>query len=362
MGKITRQGAVMRKVAKIGLVIAVLCLCFVFYASCDRREFPAPEDLQPFYEAVFTNDMDTVKAYMKKYKHIANFEKKDMYGNKSNTVVAAVLSGSMEMLDLMVKQRNDVNLPAVPDNHTALHFAMLMKRKDMVEYLLKHKADPFMVDDFKYNVFHYIAASYRDVEVAKLFTRYAPKLINQKDHEGYTPLGLLLFTQYAEHKDNERREASYDLDILEFFLSNGADVSLLFEKPPGVNDSIYFLFLNFIEIKNNDYLRLLLSSLPVKTPNFSKESLLYLNLAIENENMDVIPYLIPHVVDINGTNNFGQTALHRAVFYKSGAGVMRLLIENGADKTMKDYNGKTAYDMYVANNVYPDEEILSLLK
>jgi ankyrin repeat protein len=357
-----KQGAVMKKVAKIGLAVAVLCLCFVFCASCDRRNFPAPEDLQPFYAAVYTNDMDTVKAYMKKYKHIANFTKTGIDGSKSTTIVAAVLSGSMEMLELMVKQRSDVNIQVDPDNVTALLLALMMKRKDMVEYLLKHKADPFMVDDYKYNVFHYIAGSFRDVETAKLFTRYAPKLINQKDYEGYTPLGLLLFTQYAEHKDNERREAPYDLDILEFFLSNGADASLLFEKPSGVNDSIYLLFYHFIEIRNNDYLRLLLSSLPVKTPNFSKESLLYLNLAIENENTDIIPYLIPQLEDINGTNNFGQTPLHYAAHHESDAGVIRLLIENGADKTMKDNFGNTAYDMYVANNAYPDEAIMDMLR
>jgi len=102
--------------------------------------------------------------------------------------------------------------------------------------------------------------------------------------------------------------------------------------------------------------------MPVKTPNFSKESLLYLDLAIENENADIIPYLILHVEDINRTNNFGQTSLHNAALNLKDAGVIRLLIENGADKTMKDYMGKTAYDMYVENNASSDEEILSLLK
>jgi len=352
----------MRKVVKIWPVVAVLYLCFVCCASCDRREFPAPEDLQPFYMAVYTNDMDTVKTYMKKYKHIANFAKTGIDGSKSTTVVAAVLSGSMEMLELMVKQRSNVNLQVSPDNLTALQLAILMERKDMVEYLLKHKADPFIVDDTKHNVFHCIARTKRDVETAKLFIKYAPKLINQKDYEGHTPLGILIFAQYAERKYNEQYETPYELDMLEFFLSNGADVSLLFERPSDVDDSIYLLLVHFIEIKNNDYLKLLLSSLPVKTPNFSKESLLYLNLAINNENTDIIPFLIPQIEDINGANNYGQTPLHRAAAYLNDVNVIQLLIENGADKTIKDNYERTAYDIYVLNNAYPDEAILGLLK
>jgi ankyrin repeat protein len=187
----------------------VLCLCF---SSCDRREIPPPWELLPFYQAIENNDMDAVHDYMKKYKHIANFEINDILGaKKTNTVTSAVRSGNMEMLELMVKEKATVNLQTYPGAYTALHLAIQMKRKDMIEYLLNHNADPRITDHLGNNVFHYLALNLRNFEIAQLFLKYASDLINQKQIEGAYPLGMLIIEQY----DDDQYDAPGVLELLQ---------------------------------------------------------------------------------------------------------------------------------------------------
>ncbi len=47
--------------------------------------------------------------------------------------MTAVMSGNMEMLDLMVKNRADFDHQIRPGGFTAIHVAIQMQRKDMIE-------------------------------------------------------------------------------------------------------------------------------------------------------------------------------------------------------------------------------------
>lgn len=315
--------------------------------------------------------MDAVQEYMKKYKYIANFELTDIFNTaKYNTVAAAVFSGNMEMLELMIENSVDPNLQIypiegntkgtdTPKGFTALHMAIQMQRRDMIEYLLSHNADPKIADEDGHNVFHFIAQYFRDFETAKLFLKYAPDLLNQKrQHEGAYPLTLLLIEQY-----NDDQKADLEaLEFLELFLSNGADVSLLFDER-----KFFDPFGCFITIYENDYLEVLLSYLQKKLPDLSEGlgyGLNYIHVAIGCGNFDIVSKLIPHINDINSTNVIGQTVLHYAAAHSVYADfdLIKMLIENGADKTIRDNDGLTAYDMYVANNTNIDEEIIRILK
>jgi ankyrin repeat protein len=355
-----------------------------------------------------TNDMDTVQTYIKKYKRMVNFLLYDeLRGFQLGPVITAVESGSMEMLDLIVTNKGYVNHQTQPGGQTALLLAIEKRRKDMVEYLLNHNADPSLADNAG-NVFHYCASYYRDVEAVSLFSKYASVLINQKQTDGgYTPLFILIFKQY----DDEQYTAPGVLEVLKLYLDLGADVSLLFEYPDFLDQ-----FLLFIEYHKNEYLSLLLSYLDKKLPNITGEKADYLHDTIRNEylsrllpyqdkklpniteganylhaailyaNYDIIPVLLPYIEDINSTNNFGQTALHMAaIFYNSSLEIKRLLLEEGADKTIKGYigltcleiiqlllekgadktikdnDGKTAYDLYMKGGDI-DETVVNLLK
>ena len=76
-------------------------------------------------------------------------------------------------------------------------------------------------------------------------------------------------------------------------------------------------------------------------------------LACCYENFGAVPLLLPYIKDINEELKLGQTALHCAVAYSAPCKTIKLLLENGADGTMKDMDGRTPYDLYLCNN--PDK-------
>ena len=81
----------------------------------------------------------------------------------------------------------------------------------------------------------------------------------------------------------------------------------------------------------------------------------------KNDDVELVKYLVSeYQCNINGTKwDEGQTALIRAVI-KNDRRIIDYLLNNNADKSIKDYSGKTAYD-YAVENAFP-QEYLDLLK
>ncbi len=108
-------------------------------------------------------------------------------------------------------------------------------------------------------------------------------------------------------------------------------------------------------------MKLLLSYLDKKLPVFP-DGLNYLHAAFTYGNHEIVPALIPLTEDINSVSYLGQTALHSAVRSAADYDTMQLLLENGADKTLKDNAGLTAYDLFITDNLEIDERIANLLR
>lgn len=64
-------------------------------------------------------------------------------------------------------------------------------------------------------------------------------------------------------------------------------------------------------------------------------------------NFESVPILLPHIQNINSTNRTNHTALHYAMLFPAPYKTIKLLLDNGADITMKDVNGRTPYDSYL---------------
>lgn len=89
-----------------------------------------------------------------------------------------------------------------------------------------------------------------------------------------------------------------------------------------------------------------------------KSSHSLLNIAVENEQLEVIKFLLQNGADINFKSNKGWTPLHVAVdisidgTIQSGGSpgeepteLINYLLDNGADKTILECNGKTPIDI-----------------
>lgn len=67
----------------------------------------------------------------------------------------------------------------------------------------------------------------------------------------------------------------------------------------------------------------------------------YLSIAVANDHTDIVQHLIKKGVDVNVTDNFGESLLYRSL----GSGqleIARILIENGADVNAQNKDGETA--------------------
>lgn len=69
-----------------------------------------------------------------------------------------------------------------------------------------------------------------------------------------------------------------------------------------------------------------------------------LHLAARSHQIKMVNYLLKHGAPINGTNQFGGTALHEAAEF-CGLPVVQLLATNGADLALTNRAGKTALDV-----------------
>lgn len=73
----------------------------------------------------------------------------------------------------------------------------------------------------------------------------------------------------------------------------------------------------------------------------------YVMGAINFLNFNAIPILLPYTKNINSTNEYGHSALHYAASLPAPYKTIKLLLDNGADITMKDVNGRTPYNFYL---------------
>lgn len=72
--------------------------------------------------------------------------------------------------------------------------------------------------------------------------------------------------------------------------------------------------------------------------------------AICNDDVDVLRCLIHAGANVNIQNKFSNTALMHSVFQGGQIEKTRLLLESGADKTLKDNKGMTARDYAMRGN------------
>ncbi len=86
-----------------------------------------------------------------------------------------------------------------------------------------------------------------------------------------------------------------------------------------------------------------------------------LMMTCSNRNLIGSKLLVQNGADLNLVTDEGNSALHYCVRYsKVNVDLIKMLIANGIDKTLKDSNGQTAYDIAKENKL--DNEILMLLR
>jgi len=231
------------------------------------------------------------------------------------------------------------NLNEIRDynGRTLLHWTVSLNLKEETLILLQNGADPNVKDDDGQTPLHIVS----NPEIAQLLIKYGAD-INARDNKNRTPLhytkdpsvARLLLERGTDPNavDNEGSTPLHTVPrIAEILLQHGADPNAKNKK--GLLPIYYALLKGaceaaslLLQVTDNS----LLSDLKDESGNT------LLHLASDNCRELVQPLL--YFVDVNVTDNDGNTPLHIAVFNRD-VELIKLLISHGADIRAKNKNG-----------------------
>ena len=169
----------------------------------------------------------------------------------------------------------------------------------------------------------HLAVQHGHVELAKILIQRGA-LINALNDSNRTPLHLAV----QEESEN----------MMRLLLEHGADIYKSVQSRSSV--------LKYIITNDTTDSRRMLEIILQYRGSKRDEYTIFIR-AIKYSNIDICKYLIDRKnVDINATNKDGNSLLHIAAMHRSKCDVLRLLIDNGANKNVKNKQGLTPLDIY----------------
>jgi ankyrin repeat protein len=252
----------------------------------------------------------------------------------------AARQGSLEAARALAESRADLNLTD-PDGTTAVALAILNGHFDTAAMLTEKGADPNIADVAG------MAALYATVDMNTLGEIYGRPGRKSTDKLGAVDLLPILLAHGANpnatlkaptlsraHTPGEpslgegttplmRAAKNGDTAAMRVLMAHGADASL--------------------RQKNGTTALMLASGVGRGTGVFAKD------YATEAELLGAVKFLVESGMDVNATNDAGQTALHIAA--QASDGIVKYLAEHGANLDAKDKQGRTALDVAMGKGV-----------
>ncbi|GGG96230.1 ankyrin repeat domain-containing protein [Pedobacter zeae] len=208
-----------------------------------------------------------------------------------------------EYIDILISEGTDINEGNIIQE-TPLIAAVKLNKKNLITHLLENGADPNQVDREGNSAFFYAVAHSQNETIYSMLRNSASSELNQLNKKGVT----LLF-EYVRMMPNTENS----INFLKKLLNDGAD---LYQPSTWYSAD--------------------------KTP---------LDVIVEKQANILEAVLESQLVDINRTDNGGNTLLHKVCAYnvnyepekaKETYRKVKLLIENGADITISNDKDQTA--------------------
>ncbi len=280
----------------ISLLIAILALLFFVINGIYQNE--------RLFDAIENNDLEAAKTAIERGAWLNTTKAKllSIIAEYDTTpLMAACDGGNEDMVRLLIDNGADINLMEHKSGMTPLRAALTCgkpNRFSLAKYLIEQGADIKSPTERSYNIFEQLLIKCFNIDV------YKPL------HPSY-----VYHTLYV-YKNDDEQTAREGFELFVYFVEHDT------------NTTVY--------------------------PN----SYTILTLSAEYGNNNVIKYLIEEkLCDVNLQDDKGDTPLITAAKHNK-RDTAELLLELGADKTLKDSEGKTALDHAVQNQ---NNEIIDLL-
>ncbi len=282
-------------------------------------------------------------------------------GAGQNILADAVARGDTEMLSYFIDAGCDVNLKDTR-SQTALMLAAVSHNSALVRLLIKNGADIKSSDERGWTALHEAARSGSTASIEALLEAGAD--VNARENTGAAPLALTTLV-FPVMQEGVSPSTLGSVDAAQLLLANGADVSFV--------DEVGRSCLHYAAMFRNTKLCEVLIGAGGRVQLQDVGGLTALMTAAARPAMmqgfsvpgdgGVFELLIKHGAEMNGQDQSGKTPLIHAAEFADKARVESLL-SLGADPTIADHDGLTAYD-YVHLRDGKDPErypILQLLK
>lgn len=255
--------------------------------------------------AVYAGKKEIVQLLLHKH---ANINEKDSDGKTALMLAAA--RGNLEIVRLLLENGALIDEKS-SDGRTALMYAVHVAGEQVMKLLLENGAD-INIKNADGNTALIFAANMGYADNVRLLLRYNAK-VDEKNNEGFTAL------MYAA-------KIGYKLMIY-----------ILLEAGANVNEK-------------NKYGTVLMFGASARSPvkRYVKfhNSAEFKKCMVNEAEIDIIELLLQKgALNINEQNYLGETALMKAAHDNISEEAVALLLENGADVTLRNHNGDTALDI-----------------
>ncbi len=250
---------------------------------------------------------------------------------------------------------------------TALHIATIEGYYDIVDLLLKYRAEVDSRADEDDTPLHW-AARHGHVDIARLLVENGADLEARGTNQ-FTPLHWALFMGLLEPaemliaagadvtaKDRNGKTAVHlatqvDLDeVIPKLVEGGVDVN----KEDIEGETALYLAMEYRCAKTGK--RLMALGAEVNSRGGMTHGQVPLHSACRGGRRDHVEFLLEVGADVNARDNLGQTALHVSII--SNKDVVQVLIDHGADVSLKDNQGHTALIWAAYHGAYGHIQLL----
>ncbi len=282
--------------------------------------------------------------------------------------------GFLEVVELLVTHKANVNATTDGNDLTPLHFSVLKSHPSVTKYLMANDADLFAIDKKMKNSILHMSVANEDVEMIRLIVdeleqKESNKLNNAEETNSKTDLQTLL------DMNDEDADTSLLLacklkndEIVQLLIEKGSDViavnkqgetTLHLACKNGCFNSVKlicnFLSVNVVDRDGKTPLHVASSKGKQEIVQLliDKEALIEatdnsgstpLHLAVKNGEVSTVKCLLENGANVNAQNNERRTVLHLSVL-SSGfwlSSIRKILLSHGADQEVEDIFGKQA--------------------
>ena len=255
--------------------------------------------------------------------------------------------GDAKLVKFLISKGSEVN-PIMKRGNTPLSTAITFGKKEVVRALLEAGVDPNYIlgqDDYKRSHFHFYINKERKIDKA-MFDLFISKGANLETRDFFdeTPLITAAGLEYSM------------TDNAKYLLKAGADIQA--ENKHGKTPLMTAVFSQNMELIKT----LLKAGAPVdqkaKDGNTALVGMIGMGQEREKEKIAIMKMLLDAGANINEPNKEGDTALHECIKSKWYVEMLKFLVSQNLDSSIKNAKGKTALDQAIINENMEATKIL----